>query len=73
MRRAERRLAGPRLGLHITIGHADFHEPAHHEAASRFLGQKFFGLNIRQANRRDRLLFGDNPGGLRLADPVQWG
>jgi len=73
MRRAERRHARQRLGLHIAIGDADFHDPAHHETASKFLGQRFFGLNIRQANRLDRLLFGDNLDGLRSADPVQCG
>jgi len=52
MRRAERLPASRRLGIHITIGCADFHESAHHETASKILGQQFLGLNIRQANRR---------------------
>src|ERR1700704_6667756 len=34
-------------------------------------GHRSTGLNIRQANRLDRLLFGDNLDGLRSADPVQ--
>ena len=35
-------------------GHGDSYDPAHHEAASKFIGQKFFGPNIRQANRLNR-------------------
>jgi hypothetical protein len=31
-------------------GHGDSYDPAHHEAASKFIGQRFFGPNIRQAN-----------------------
>jgi hypothetical protein len=59
--------------MHITIAHPDFHDPAHHETASKFCGQKVFGLNIRQASRWDRFLFSDNLDGLRSADPVQCG
>jgi hypothetical protein len=57
--------------MHITIGDPDFHDPAHHETASKFPGQKFLGLNIRQAHRLDRFLLSDNLDGLRSADPVQ--
>jgi hypothetical protein len=35
-------------------GHGDWYDFAHHEAASKFIGQKFFGPNIRQANRLNR-------------------
>lgn len=40
---------------------------------ANFLVKDFFGLNIRQANRLDRLRFRDNLDGLRSADPVQCG
>jgi hypothetical protein len=36
------------------MGHADYYDPAHHEAASKFIGQKRFGPNMRQANRLSR-------------------
>jgi hypothetical protein len=35
-------------------GHGDSYDPAHHEAASKFIGQKFFGPNIRQGNGLNR-------------------
>ena len=35
-------------------GHGDSYDLAHHEAASKFIGQKFFGPNIRQVNRHIR-------------------
>jgi hypothetical protein len=35
-------------------GHGASYDLAHHEAASKYNGQKFFGPNIRQANRLNR-------------------
>jgi hypothetical protein len=32
----------------MAMGHVDYYDPANHEAASKFIGQKVFGLNIRQ-------------------------
>jgi len=59
------RFAGRRLISQITISDADYYAAAHHETASKFVGQNVFGLNIQQtmAKRLD---------GLPLADPVQW-
>jgi hypothetical protein len=50
----------------------DFYDLGNHETASKFLGQKCFGLNIRQAQRLDRCLEAKYLYGLLLADPVQW-
>jgi hypothetical protein len=47
------------------ISHADYYAAAHHEAASKFVGQKIFRLNIQQTIAV-RLY------GLPLTDPVQW-
>jgi hypothetical protein len=58
------RFAGRRFVSHITIARADYYAAVHHEAASKFVGQKIFRLNIRQAAER--------LGGLPFADPVQW-
>jgi len=59
------RFARQRLVSHITIPQADYYDAAHHETASKFIGQKMFRLNIQQSVA-ERLY------GLPLADPVQW-
>jgi hypothetical protein len=51
---------------------ADYYAPANHEAASKFLGQKCFRLNIQQPSRAgcNRLVAADR---VRHEDPVQSG
>jgi hypothetical protein len=56
-------LACQRLAALDGDGHGDSYDFAHHEAASKFIGQKFFGPNIRQANRLN---------GFRQAEYALW-
>jgi hypothetical protein len=42
------RLAPLRLAVEMATGDADYYGPAYHEAASKFVGQIHFRLNIQQ-------------------------
>src|SRR5258708_8547864 len=52
--------------------HLDYYGPDHHEAASKFIGQRNLGLIIRQVDWRNRGAKPDKLDGLPLTDPAEW-
>jgi hypothetical protein len=54
------------------MGHADYYDPANHETASKFVGQKDFSATYSAGDRAELLSKPNNFHGLPAADPVQW-
>src|SRR5258707_13852549 len=68
----QRRLAPRRVVPHITMADANYYAPAHHEAASKIIGQGNFSAKYSAGEPKSscpKLATSDR---VFLADPVQW-
>src|SRR5713226_1042558 len=71
--RDKRRLAPRRLVVEVMMAHANYYDPANHEAASKIVGQGNFSAKYSAGGPKSSWSKPANSGGLPLADPVQWG
>jgi hypothetical protein len=55
------------------MAHASYYAAAHHEAASKIIGQGNFSAKYSAAGPKSSCSKPANSDGLPLTDPVQWG